>query len=167
MGKLQRHAGIGYEIVQSLDVLVLQMVEQLPNVTQFFAACLPVVAEQVIKVPKIVCPPRAARTVFRAPQTAEQLVEVPTIISYSSLLQQTLEQNVDIPTSVRGVSGSLQGFPPQNSTRPQRTALQTADIPVLGRGDLGCLLGVNNIPPIQQNSMKNGYDENNGYGKER
>ena len=26
---------------------------------------------------------------------------------------------------------------------------------------------VNNIPPIQQNSMKNGYDENNGYGKER
>ena len=26
---------------------------------------------------------------------------------------------------------------------------------------------VNNIPPIQQNAMKNGYDENNGYGKER
>ena len=26
---------------------------------------------------------------------------------------------------------------------------------------------VNNIPPIHQNSMKNGYDENNGYGKER
>ena len=24
--------------------------------------------------------------------------------------------------------------------------------------------GVNNIPPIQQNSMKNGYDDNNGYG---
>ena len=43
--KLQRHAGIGYQIVQSLDVPVLQMVEQLPNVTQFFAAHLPVVAE--------------------------------------------------------------------------------------------------------------------------
>ena len=25
--------------------------------------------------------------------------------------------------------------------------------------------GVNSIPPIQQNSLKNGYDENNGYGK--
>ena len=24
-------------------------------------------------------------------------------------------------------------------------------------------LSVNTIPPIQQNSMKNGYDENNGY----
>ena len=35
------------------------------------------------------CPPRAARTVLRGPQTADQLVEVPTIISYSSLLQRT------------------------------------------------------------------------------
>ena len=26
---------------------------------------------------------------------------------------------------------------------------------------------VNSISPIQQNSVKNGYDENNGYGKER
>ena len=25
---------------------------------------------------------------------------------------------------------------------------------------------VNTIPPIQQNSMKNGYDENKGHGKE-
>ena len=36
------------------------------------------VAEQVIEVPQIVCPPRGARTVLGAPQTAEQLVEVPT-----------------------------------------------------------------------------------------
>ena len=52
-GKLLRHAGIGYEIVQSLDVPVPQMEEQLPNVVQFFAAQLPVVAEPVIEVPKI------------------------------------------------------------------------------------------------------------------
>ena len=83
------------------------------------------VADQVIEVPKIVCPPRAGRTVLCAPQTVEQLVEVPTIISYSSLLQQTLEQNVDIPTSVRGVSGSLQGFPPEQHSA-QRTASQIA-----------------------------------------
>ena len=50
-GKLQWHAGIGYEIVQSLDVPVPQMVEQLPNISQFFAAQLPVVAEPVIEVP--------------------------------------------------------------------------------------------------------------------
>ena len=52
-GKLQRHAGIGYEIVQSLDVPVPQMGEQLPNVVQFSAAQFPVVAEPVIEVPKI------------------------------------------------------------------------------------------------------------------
>ena len=34
-GKLQRHAGIGYELVQALDALVLQMVEQLPDVSPF------------------------------------------------------------------------------------------------------------------------------------
>ena len=47
------------------------------------------VAEQVIEVPKIVCPPRAARTVLCAPQTAEQLVEVPTPVSISSSLQRS------------------------------------------------------------------------------
>ena len=30
-----------------------------------------------------------------------------------------------------------------------------------------CVRTVNSIPPIQQNSLKNGYDENNGYGRER
>ena len=36
--------------------------------------------------PKFMCPPHAARTVLRAPQTADQLVEVPTIISCCSRL---------------------------------------------------------------------------------
>ena len=68
------------------------------------------VAEQVIEVPLIVCPPR---TVLRAPQTADQLVEVPTIISYSSLLQRTMEQNVAIPVRGRGGRNvDLQGFLP-------------------------------------------------------
>ena len=35
-GKLQRRAGIGYELVQALDAPVLQMVEQLPDVHRFF-----------------------------------------------------------------------------------------------------------------------------------
>ena len=52
-GKLLRHAGVGYEMFLSLDVPVPQMGEQLPNVVQFFAAQLPVVAEPVIEVPKI------------------------------------------------------------------------------------------------------------------
>ena len=59
------------------------------------------VAEQVNEVPKIVCPPRAARTVLRVPQTAEHLVDVPTVLSYFSLQQLTAEQIVDTPVSGR------------------------------------------------------------------
>ena len=86
------------------------------------------------------CPRRAARTVLRAPQTAEQLVEVPTIISYSSLLQLTLEENVDIPVRGRGGRNvDLQGFlPGQGPTAPflslerisEQIVEQTVDIPV-------------------------------------
>ena len=48
----------------------------------------------------------------RDTQLAEQLVEVPTIVPYSSV-QRTMEQHVDIPVPGRGgrISG-LQGFPP-------------------------------------------------------
>ena len=46
------------------------------------------------------------------------------------------EQIVDIPASPRGVSGSLQGFSPEQSSA-QRTASQIADIPVPGRGVFG------------------------------
>ena len=47
-------------------------------------------SEQVIEVPKISSPSRHCRRRVRfAEKTAEQLVEVPTIISYSSLLQRT------------------------------------------------------------------------------
>ena len=69
------------------------------------------IAEQVIEVPNIVCPRRAARTVLSAPQTVEQLVDVPTPVSYSSLLQRTMEQDVDIPVRGRGGRNvDLQGF---------------------------------------------------------
>ena len=94
--KVQRHAGSGHEIVQNLDVPVLQMVEQLPNVIQFFAAHLPV-AEPVIEVPKILSERVPQRFVERCPpKKAEQLVEVPTIVSHSSL-QGILEHIADIP----------------------------------------------------------------------
>ena len=104
-GKLQRHAGIGHELVQALDAPVLQMVEQLPDVHHFFATCLPLVAEQVIDVPKIILENIPSRRLCRDTQLAE-LVEVPTIVSISlpqlrivsySLLQRNMEHNVDIP----------------------------------------------------------------------
>ena len=56
-------------------------------------------------------PPRRRRVRF-AEQTAEQLVEVPTIISYSSL-QRTVEQNVNIP--VAGREGATRSFSPKTA----------------------------------------------------
>ena len=110
-GKLQRHAGIGYEIVQNFDVPVPQMVEQLPNIVQFFAA-LSLVPEQVIDVPKILPHDVPMRRSCREPQLVEQLVEVPTIVPFSSL-QRTVEQNVDIPVvGGSGGGGGLSGFLP-------------------------------------------------------
>ena len=43
----------------SLDVPVLQMEDQLVDVLGYFSSLVPVVAEQVIEVPKVVCPRRA------------------------------------------------------------------------------------------------------------
>ena len=62
------------------------------------------------------------RAVLRDPQLAEQLVEVPTIVSYS-WLQLRMEQNVDIPAPGRGgrISG-LQGFLPEQSSTAQLVA---------------------------------------------
>ena len=74
----------------SLDVPVPQMGNQLVDVCRLFDVLIP---EQAIEVPNISptpSRPRRRRVRFDE-QTAEQLVEVPTIISYSSL-QRNVEQ---------------------------------------------------------------------------
>ena len=111
-GKLLRHAGVGYEIVQSLDVPALQMVEQLPSVLQFFATHLPVVAEQAIDVPKISQDrtPQRLEDCLRQPQMADQLVDVPTVVCYSSLQQLTAEQIVDISAPGCAGGGGVEVF---------------------------------------------------------
>ena len=68
----------------TLDVPVPQMVDQ---PMALLAALDFLVPEQVIKVPKVSTPSRCPRTVLSVPQTAEQLVEAPTIVSFSSLLR--------------------------------------------------------------------------------
>ena len=97
--------------VPSLDVPVPQMENQLVQLDVH-------IPEQVIEVPKISSPSRPCRRRVRfAEQTAEQLVEVPTTISYSSLLQRTVEQNVVIPVPDRGGRNvGLQGFLPEQSS---------------------------------------------------
>ena len=121
-------------MVQILDAPVPQLVEQLPDVLRFFDR-FATVPEQVIAVPKIFIESVPPRAFLRATQLAEQLVEVPTIISFSlmSLLQsllayqqRTMEQNVDIPAvGGIGTGGGSSGFLPRQST--SETAEQIVD----------------------------------------
>ena len=117
-GRVLRHV-VGHLCVLVLDVPVPQMVDQLPDIEQFFRALSPD-PEQVIEVPKILPFDVPMRTAVRVPQLAEQPVEVPTIISYSSL-QRTVEHHVDNPVPGGGGSISgLQGF----SSKQSSTALR-------------------------------------------
>ena len=101
----------------------------------------PALDEQVIAVPKISLDRVPKR--FRRLRTrkADQLVEVPAIISYSSLQQRNVEQTIDIPVphdrGDRGGGGDLQIFSQEQGATACRGA-QFVDIPVpQGRGGLG------------------------------
>ena len=81
-------------IVPSLDVPVPQMANQLLEVCRLLDTPI---TEQAIQVLKVSSSRHSRKRCVRfAEQTAEQLVEVLTIISYSSL-HGFVEQNVDIP----------------------------------------------------------------------
>ena len=88
------------------------------------------------------------RAVLRDPQLAEQLVEVPTIISFSMIAllhalleQRTVEQNVDIPAvGGSGTGGGLSGFLPGQIY--SMTAEQIVDNPVPRPGGVGGLQGI-------------------------
>ena len=107
---------MGHLPAPALDVPVPQMVDQLPDIEQFFRALSPD-PEQVIEVSKILPLDVPVRAALHVTQLVEQLVEVPTTVSYSSL-QRTVEQLVDIP--VPGgwrLRSGLHGFlPRQRST---------------------------------------------------
>ena len=107
-GRVLRHV-VGHLPVTALDVPVPQMVDQLPDIEQFFRV-LSLDPEQVIEVPKILPFDVPMRAVLRVTQLVEQLVDVPTILSFSSL-QRTVEQHVDIPVpGGGGPSFCLEGF---------------------------------------------------------
>ena len=68
--------------------------------------------EQVIAVPMISLDRIPQRSAVCRPQKAEQLVEVPTVLSYALLQQRIAEQSIDIPVPHRRRGqGGLQGFP--------------------------------------------------------
>ena len=130
-------------LVPLLDDPVPQTVEQLVDVLRFFNTLCPV-SEQVVEVPKILPEDVPMRRFCRDTQLVEQLVEVPTPVSYSSLFQRSVEQHVDIPVPVgRGRNAGLQGSLPEQSSTfsfssseriSERIMEQIVDIPV-ARGD--------------------------------
>ena len=101
----------------------------------------PALVEQVIAVPKISLDRVPQRSVCRRSRRAEQLVEVPTLVSYSSLQQRTAKQNVGVPVphgrSGRVGHGGLQGFSQGQGSAAFRGA-DHVDTPVpQGRGGFG------------------------------
>ena len=117
-------------VVPILAAPLPQLVDQL-DVLKVLGMHLPVLPEQVIEVPSIWTPSRCSRTVLSAPQMAEQLVEVPTLLSVAVLQQRTAEQLASIPVP-RGRHGRLPGsLPGQGST--VSVAEQTADSPSSSR----------------------------------
>ena len=81
--------------VQILDVPVPQLGDRVVDLLRKIDA--PALVEHVIAEPKISLDRVPQRSVSRRPRRAEQLVEVPTIVSSSSLQQRAAEQIIDIP----------------------------------------------------------------------
>ena len=117
----------------TLDVPVPQMVDQPMALLMALDFLVP---EQVTKVPKISTPSRCPRTVLSVPQTTEQLVEAPTIVSLIEVIRQNVEQTV----GGVGVGGGLPGFLARQSY--SFTAEQIIDNPVPRRGLGGGLHGL-------------------------
>ena len=94
------------------------------------------IAEQVIEEPKISCSPCPSRFLVPEPQSAEQLVEVPTVLSPTRIALRIAEHIVNTPVP----QGRGQGFFPEQSTTAQ-TVEQLVDIPFSGGGLFGSLPG--------------------------
>ena len=96
--------------VQILDAPVPQTVD---NVTDALRILDLPMAEQVIEVPRISCSPCPSRFPIPEPQPAEQLVEVPTVLSPLRIAEQIVGIPVPRGHGKRRVQGSL---PRQSST---------------------------------------------------
>ena len=121
---------VDFAPLPTLDDPAPQMVDQLVDVLKQFDFEVP---KQVIEVPMIFLEDlrmRRFRSSLPESQLAGQLVEVPTIISFSSL-QRTVEQNVGIPVvGGSGAGGGLSGFLPGHNSF---TAEQMLTIQFLGQ----------------------------------
>ena len=92
-------------MVQILDSPEPQMVAQLLEVFRLLDTQSP--DEQAISVPKISCSPCPSRSRVPEPQSAEQLVEVPTVLTPTRIALQIAEQIVDAPVEEDDFYGEL------------------------------------------------------------
>ena len=124
-GRLVRHVvedlGSVCPFVQILDLLVPQMVGDVTDTLRILD--FPI-AEQVIEVPKILVDVIPARSLIPEPQTAEQLVEVPTVLSPTRIALQIAEQIASIPAP----RGRGQGFVPQQSSTASTSYLERISV---------------------------------------
>ena len=128
--------------VQILDFPVPQSVDHVVDALRILD--LPM-AEQVIEVPKISCSTCPPRSPIPEPQSAEQLVEVPTVLSPLRIALQITEQIVDTPVPQGRGKRRVQGFLPEQSSTAtssslvrisERTVEHIVDLPSSG-GALG------------------------------
>ena len=116
-GRVQRHVvedlGELAPLVQILDLPVPQTVDYVADAVRILD--FPI-AEQVIEVPRISCSPCPSRSPIPEPQSAEQLEEVPTVLSPKRIALQIAEQIVDTPVPRGRGEGRVQGFLPRQSS---------------------------------------------------
>ena len=98
--RAQRHAveGLGEfaPMVQILDAPVPQMVDYVAQALRLLGRPI---AEQVIAVPTVSCSSCPSRSRVPEPQSADQLVEVPTVLTPTRIALQIAERIVDTPVS--------------------------------------------------------------------
>ena len=127
--------------VQILDLPVPQTVDYVADALRLLDRPM---VEEVIALPKISCSPCPSRSRVPEPQSAEQLVEVPTVLTPTRIAVQIAEHIVGIPVP-HGFGGKrrLQGLLPEQSSTAtssslerisERTVEQIVDIPSSGRG---------------------------------
>ena len=114
--RVQRHYMEDLEtvcpFVQILDLPVPQTVDYVADALRILD--FPIV-EQVIEVPRI-CSPCPSRSPIPEPQSAEHLVEVPTVLSPTRIALQIAEQIVDTPVPCGRGQRRVQGFLPRQSS---------------------------------------------------
>ena len=125
-GMVERHVvedlGELAPLVQILDLPVPQMVD---NVVDALRIPVRPMAVQVIEEPKILIDVIPARSLVPEPQTPEQLVEVPTVLSPTRIALQIAEQIVDTPVPQgRGGKRRVQGFLPEQSSTATSSSLE-------------------------------------------